>query len=255
MNTNHSLWRATCRNLCLATLIFGCLIGLLWLIEYLIPDFQGRFIKFHDAAWIVGIPASIIGVGYILSIKDPNNYTGFYAGIVMSALLGFQFFLQGQYDSTILYFCFFIPFQITSIINWKKSAQEKNSETDFEPSFLSMKGMVITVLALVLITFADYCLQTYIIKHDALTDNMAVKLLNGLLISSSIFANFWLIYRKNDAWLYWILYSLSGIGLFVLISNIFSIVLFAFFLIINTLAGVAWVKSTPKQNFGWLIGK
>jgi len=255
MKTNQTLWRATCRYLCVAIIFFACLLGLLWLIETIFPSLQGQFLKFHDAAWIVGIPASIIGVGYILAIKNPENYTGFYAGIVMSALLGIQFFLQGQYDSTILYFCFFIPFQIKSIINWKQPAKDNNADSVFEPSFLSIKGMLLTLLAFLLIIFADYCLQTFVINKDLFSDNALIKLLNGVLISSSIFANFWLIYRKNDAWLYWILYSLAGLGLFILIQNIFSVLLFNTFLIINALAGVAWIKATPKENYGWLIGK
>ena len=266
------LWRATGWNTLISIGLFGVLFLLLWAAESFIPAVRGQLLHFtapawadsmgemeyqqvlnNWRAWIVGIPASVVGVAYILSIKNPDNYTGFYAGIVMSVLLGVQFWLQGQYDSTFLYFCVFIPFQVLSIVNWSKPKQ--TADEVFAPEFLKMKGMLLSLLVCVVITFADYLLATYCFQHNGLADNVAVKLCNALLISSSVLANFWLIYKKNDAWLYWILYSVAGIVLFVLIGNIFSVVLFLFFLVINSTAGVAWIGSTPKENQGWIRGR
>ena len=250
---NANLWRALGRNTIISIILFGALLGLLWLAEVMIPSMQGKLLQFANAAWVVGIPASIIGVAYILTIKDPSNYTGFYAGIIMSILLGVQFVLQGGYDSAFLFFCVFIPFQIKSILNWSKPA-ESNAEP-FSPEFLSMKGMLLSVLTMAVITLADYALATYVFQHNGWVDNVAIKLFNGLLISSSVLANFWLIYRKTDSWIYWLIYSLAGIALFIIINNIFSIVLFIFFLVINGMAGLAWIKSTKPENMGWLKGK
>ena len=73
-----------------------------------------------SAPFCVGFAASIIGVGYILTVKNPNNYLGFYGGIAMSALLGVQFILTHQWDLVILYFCVFIPFLIRSIVVGRK---------------------------------------------------------------------------------------------------------------------------------------
>lgn len=252
MKTKQQLWKATGINLCLSVVIFGALLGLLWVMELLIPSLHGQFLHFDNAAWVVGIPASIIGVSYILSIKDPENYTGFYAGIVMSVLLGIQFFLQEQYDSTFLYFCVFIPFQIKSIINWRKPQPAENENKSFEPEFLSMKELTITALIFIVIVIADYFLATYVFQKNSLNDAVGIKLFNGMLIASSVLANYWLIYRKNDAWRYWVIYSLAGIALFVIINNIFSIVLFTFFLAINAMAGVAWFRITPEDNYGWI---
>ena len=81
---------------------------------------------------------------------------------------------------------------------------------------------------------------------------MMVKILNGLLISSSFLANYWLIYRKTDSWIYWFIYSVAGIGLFIILGNVFSIVLFTFFLVINSMAGYAWIKATTKENLNWV---
>ncbi len=248
---NSPLWRALGRNTLISIVLFGCLLGLLWLAELIFPSIT--LLKWSDAAWCVGIPASIIGVAYILTIKDPSNYTGFYAGILMSILLGVQFILQGGYDSAFLFFCVFIPFQIKSIINWSKPAPA--DDAPFSPEFLSMKAMLLSVLTMLVITFADYLLATYAFQHNALADNWAIKLFNGLLISSSVLANFWLIYRKTDSWIYWIIYSVAGIVLFIIIGNIFSIVLFLFFLVINGSAGLAWIKMTTPDHYGWLSRK
>ena len=248
---NTTLWRALGRNTLLSVLLFGALLGLLWLAELLFPSLA--LLKWHDTAWCVGIPASIIGVAYILTIRDPQNYTGFFAGIVMSILLGVQFLLQGQFDSTFLYFFVFIPFQMMSIYKW--SRKKDDGGASFEPKFLDTPRFWLSVGLFVVSTLGDYVLATYAFSRDALTDNIAIKLFNGVLISSSFLANYWLIYRKTDAWVYWILYSVAGIGLFIILGNVFSIVLFLFFLVINGSAGVAWVKMTQREYYGWLIGK
>ncbi len=259
-----NLWKATFMNIGISILLYACLLGILWLGETYVDSLKGMLLHFDSPAWVVGIPASIIGVAYILTIRNPINYTGFYAGIVMSALLGIQFLLQGMgdspvryYDSVVLYFCVFIPFQLKSILSWKKP-QENHSENDrFEPSFLSLKGMLLSLLAFILIIGIDYLVGTYLLPKtpEALNERFWVKFISGMMIASSVLANFWLIYRKNDSWIYWIIYSVSGILLFTILNNIFSIVLFMFFLFINAMAGISWIKSTPKNNYGWLIGK
>ena len=253
MNNAH-LWHALGRNTVISVILFGALLGLLWLVEtYLLPcgeAWRGYLLKWHDPAWVVGIPASIIGVAYILTVRDPQNYTGFFAGIVMSFLLGIQFLLQEQYDSTFLYFFVFIPFQMMSIYKWSRSKDDGGAS--FEPKFLDTPRLILSVAMLVFITVGDYLLATFAFRHDGLMDNFAIKLLNGLLISSSFLANYWLIYRKTDSWIYWFIYSIAGIGLFIILGNIFSIVLFSFFLVINGTAGIAWIKATKPENYGWL---
>ena len=248
---NSALWRALGRNTIISVLLFGALLGLLWLAELLFPSLT--LLKWQDPAWCVGIPASIIGVAYILTIKDPRNYTGFYAGVIMSVLLGVQFLLQQQYDSTFLFFFVFIPFQMMSIYKW--SRKKDDGGASFEPKFLDTPRLILSVAMLVFITIGDYLLATFAFQHNGLTDNIAIKLFNGLLISSSFLANYWLIYRKTDSWIYWIIYSVAGIVLFVIINNIFSIVLFLFFLVINGSAGLAWIKMTKPENYGWLSRK
>lgn len=237
--------------------IYAVLFLALYAAEQLFPALDGRLLLWTlnggtNWAFIIGVPASVFGTAYVLTIKNPQNYTGFYLGIVMSILLGVQFFLQKQFDSTFLYICVFIPFQVKSILNWKKP---QDTSAPFSPEFLKMKGMLLSLLVCLAITFADYLLATFVFQHNGLGDNIAIKLFNGLLISSSVLANFWLIYRKNDAWIYWLLYSVAGIVLFILINNIFSIVLFIFFLVINGTACIAWIKGTKPENLGWVKGK
>ena len=207
-------------------------------------------LKWYSPAWVVGIPASVIGVAYILTVKDPQNFTGFYAGILMSVLLGIQFTLQGAYDSAFLFFLVFIPFQMMSIYKWSRN--KDNGGASFEPKFLDTPRLIMSIAMLAIITIGDYVLSTFALLNDGLFDNIVIKLLNGLLISSSFLANYWLIYRKTDSWIYWFIYSVAGIGLFIILGNIFSIVLFTFFLVINSMAGMAWIKATKPENMGWL---
>jgi nicotinamide mononucleotide transporter PnuC len=248
---NTTLWRALGRNFGLSIVLFGALLGALYIAEMLIPSLQGQLIQFADPSWVVGIPASVVGVAYILTVRDPQNYTGFYAGIIMSILLGVQFVLRGKEcaDSAFLFFFVFIPFQMMSIYKW--SRKKDDGGASFEPKFLDTPRLMMSIAMLVIITAGDYLLATYVLQENALTDNIVPKLLSGLLISSSFLANYWLIYRKTDSWIYWFVYSLAGIGLFVLIKNPFSIVLFTFFLVINSMAGLAWIKATKPENMYW----
>jgi len=244
---NAELWRALGRNLLLSILMFACIFGLLWLAELIFPSVS--LLKWHDAAWVVGLPASVIGVSYILTIRDPHNFTGFFAGIVMSALLGVQFTLQGSYDGTFLYFFVFIPFQMMSIYKW--SRKKDDGGASFEPKFLDTPRFWLSISIGLAITCGDYLIETFMMEHNTLMDNVAIKLCNGLMVASSFLANYWLIYRKNDSWLYWFIYSVAGIVLFILLGNIFSIVLFCFFLVINSMAGIAWIKNTKPENLYW----
>ena len=255
---NTQLWRALGRNFIISILLFGALLGLLWLVEtYLLPCGEagrGLLLRWHDPAWVVGIPASIIGVAYILTVRDPHNYTGFFAGVLMSVLLGIQFLLQNQYDSAFLYFFVFIPFQLMSIYKWSRNKDDGGAS--FEPKFLDTPRLFLSVALLIFITAGDLIIMNYV-NHGSLTPSLEGRvwvglLLNGLLISSSFLANYWLIYRKTDSWIYWFIYSIAGIGLFIFLGNAFSIVLFTFFMVINSMAGIAWIKATKPENMGWL---
>lgn len=251
MNDTH-LWRALGRNTIISIILFGALLGLLYLAEMLFPSLQGQLIQFDSAPWVVGIPASIIGVAYILTVRDPQNYTGFFAGLIMSILLGVQFVLYGKQsaDSAFLFFFVFIPFQMMSIYKWSRSKDDGGAS--FEPKFLDTPRLLMSVAMLIIITAGDYFLATYVLQENSIKEGIVPKLLNGLLISSSFLANYWLIYRKTDSWIYWFIYSVAGIGLFIYLGNAFSIVLFSFFLVINSMAGLAWIKATKKENLGWV---
>lgn len=251
-STITKLWRETGANSLIAIVLFGALLGVLYVAELLIPELSGKLLFFNQPAFCVGIPASIIGVAYILSIKNPANYTGFYLGVGSSALLGVQFYLNGLYDLTFLYFVVFIPFQIMAIMSWKKGSKTQKEEV-FAPEFLKMSTMLITLFAFVAIIVVDYLFATFVMYQDGLCANVVAKIISGSMIAASVLANYWLIYKKNDSWLYWLVYSLAGMLLAVVVtSNIFSLVLFTFFLVINGVATIAWIKATPKEKYGWL---
>ena len=251
-STITKLWRETGANSLIAIVLFGALLGVLYVAELLIPELAGKLLFFNQPAFCVGIPASIIGVAYILSIKNPANYTGFYLGVGSSALLGVQFYLNGLFDLTFLYFVVFIPFQIMAIMSWKKGSKTQKEEV-FAPEFLKMSTMLITLLAFVAIIVVDYLFATFVMYGDGLCENVVAKIISGSMIAASVLANYWLIYKKNDSWLYWLVYSVAGMLLAVVVtSNVFSLVLFTFFLVINGVATMAWIKATPKEKYGWL---
>lgn len=254
--------------LLLSVEIYAALFVVLLVVERLCEPLRGVLLQWDSAAFIVGIPASVVGTAYVLTIRNPQNYTGFIGGIVMAVLLGTQFALQGNYDLTFLQIGIFIPFMLMSLITWRKklaatgtggvgvspaevtetTKTTKTTETTkptaelFRPEYLHGWRQGLTLTLALLIIVADYVFTTLVLNHDAWADQWLLKLAGAVMIASSVMANFWLIYQKMDAWIWWVVYSLAGILFYVLIANIYSIVLFLFYLVINASAFVAWQR-------------
>lgn len=226
--------------------IYAALFVVLLVVERLCEPLRGVLLQWDSAAFVVGIPASVVGTAYVLTIRNPQNYTGFIGGIVMAVLLGTQFALQGNYDLTFLQIGIFIPFMLLSLITWRKKlvATETTQTTaaPFRPEYLHGWRQGLTLTLALLIIVADYAFTTLVLNHDAWADQCLLKLAGAVMIASSVMANFWLIYQKMDAWIWWVVYSLAGILFYVLLGNIYCIVLFLFYLVINASAFLAWQR-------------
>ena len=226
--------------------IYVALFMVLLVVERLCEPLRGVLLQWDSAAFIVGIPASVVGTAYVLTIRNPQNYTGFIGGIAMAVLLGTQFALQGNYDLTFLQIGIFIPFMLLSLITWRKQLNTTQptdtTEKPFRPEYLHGWRQGLTLTLALLIIVADYAFTTRVLNHDAWADQWLLKLAGAVMIASSVMANFWLIYQKIDAWIWWILYSLAGILFYVLLGNIYCIVLFLFYLVINASAFFAWQR-------------
>ena len=96
------LWKEFGCQMLISVGIYSALFLILYIIESCAPAIKGTLLQWDDPAFIVGIPASVIGVGYVLTIRNPQNYTGFYGGIMMSLLLSWQFALLQQWGLTVL---------------------------------------------------------------------------------------------------------------------------------------------------------
>ena len=244
-----TLWQEFARNTLISLGIFSALFLILYIIEQAIPSLCGVLLQWYDPAFVVGIPASVIGVAYVLTIRNPKNYTGFAGGMVMAVLLAAQFFLLRSYDLVILQLAVFFPFLLISFLRWRRQTLSLSAaEHPFYPVWLPLGPRLISLLLLVAIIMVDYALATLVIQHNAWTDNIILKLMGGLMIASSTLANFILIYQKIDAWIWWVVYALAGMIFYALIGNAFSFVLFAVFLLVNGAAGIAWIKAFKTQK-------
>ena len=244
-----------CRKLLFSCGIFAALFAGLWLVEYLVPSMQGRLLAWSPA-FNIGIPASILGVAYVLTITNPKNYIGFYVGVLMSLLLGIKFWLTGQFDLVFLYLVVFIPFQIKSLVNWRTNTLHPSGEAgELRPKYLSVKAFIVEMSVAALIVVADYFFAKYVMHTTLPTAGIICA---GITIASSFFANLLLIYQTNDAWMWWVVYSLSSLALFIIAFDPFMIVLNVAFLIVNGSAHIAWIKMTKPEDMGWatpLFGK
>ena len=239
-------------------LIYVVLFLVLYGVEWLYPSLRGELLHFVEGngAWdwsfIVGIPASVLGTAYVLTVRNPQNYTGFYLGIVMSLLLALQLYLRGNWDLVILYVFFFTPFQIASLLVWRRKLMHKEQDAPFTPKFLEMRHAILVQLTGLAIVAIDYVVATQWIFHDHWFDQITLKIAGGGIITTALLANFLMIYKKNDAWICWVLYAISGIVQFVILGHWFSIVMFTMMLVINLSAQRAWIAQTASKDFGWL---
>ncbi len=241
MNTKQ-LWLDCGKNVLISCAVFAGFFAMLYLVElWFVP--AGTLLQFDSLAFCVGIPASVIGVGHILTIRDPKNYIGFYPGLIMEALQAWQFYLLGRHDLMVFYIIFFIPLQIISLVRWKKSQGTEEAT----PAWSSWKGRVVSVTACLFIVAIAYLLSTFVVHGDSLTDHIAIKLFSGLMMASAILANYGLIYHKIDAWVYWLVNSVAGLVLYVLLHQSFNVLLFVFFIVINTIALISWIRPQAKK--------
>jgi nicotinamide riboside transporter PnuC len=239
----HTLWKEFGKQMLISIGIFAALFIILYIVEWRLPILSGTLLQWHDPAFLVGIPASVIGVAYVLTIRNPKNYTGFVGGIIMSLLLAVQFYLLGNIDLLILQLCVFIPFLLSSLLRWRRiSLQADKEDSSFIPQWLPIKQQIASLTLMAVILVADYALATEVIQHNTWCDNITLKLMGGMMIASSTLANFILIYQKIDAWIWWVIYACSGMIFYALIGNTFSFVLFTVFLLVNGGTGIAWIK-------------
>ena len=98
-----TLWQELFRNTLISLGIYAALFLILYIIEWFVPSLRGTLLQWHDLAFIIGIPASVAGTAYVLTIQNPKNYTGFVGAITMAALLAWQFALWGNWDLVVLH--------------------------------------------------------------------------------------------------------------------------------------------------------
>ena len=241
-----TLWQEFARNTLISLGIYATLFLVLYIIEMLVPEWRGTLLRWSDADFLVGIPASLAGTIYILTIQNPKNYTGFVGAIAMAVFLTWQFALLGNWDLVVLHFALFIPFQCTSLVRWRRNALSLSLDTQpFLPSWLSRKGFLLNIVFTLLVVAIDYCILSWL-HAGAFYEDITVKLLGGLMIASSVLGNFWMIYKKIDTWIWWIVYGVAGIVFYIITNNSFTLLMFLITVIIDIRAMISWIKSSQE---------
>ncbi len=237
------------KNLCTQVIVNVLASTMLYAMLMFIMHYAGIEIVW-DITMYLSIVASVAGVAHILTIRNPLNYLGFIPGLVMTVFLALQFYTLESYDLVVLYVCVFIPMQTKSFIEWNKSLQNYElglgGQDDFRPKFQAPKQLCVSILVFLLIVAADFALLKW-----GLESKLSVYALisSAVMVSSSILANYLMISKKIDTWIYWLLYSVAGLVLAFLIDNTFNIVLFLFFLVINSYTAAVWIRKRSKGDF------
>ena len=241
-----TLYKEFARNTLISLDIFAALFLILYIVESFVLGWKGTLLRWSDLDFLVGIPASVAGTIYILTIQNPKNYTGFIGAMTMAALLAWQFVLLGNWDLVVLHIVVFIPFQCTSFVRWRRNALSSNTYTEpFIPTWLSRRGFWLNILFTILVIAVDYCILSWI-NGGSWAKDVALKLLGGLMIASSVLGNFWMIYKKIDTWIWWITYGIAGVVFYVITNNSFTLLMFLITIIIDIRAIIAWIKASKS---------
>lgn len=234
------LFKEVLINICIATGIFALVTIFLYFCG-LVVGADGHLI---DRLLPLELIAGIIGSSYVLIVRNPQNFLGFVVGITMSLLLGIQFYLQGMLEQTLLYYIVFIPCQIYTLYKWVQGSKNSGDSRYAIPSFLETKGFLL-MLALFAVIMAAVLL--FITNEVTLATVMSAA-----VVASSSLANLLMIRKRTDAWIYWLVFSVTGIIQMICLHNYVTLTLYVLYLFINGNACIAWCRQTPKENYGWL---
>lgn len=240
---NVILQRDIIRTTLITTALFVILLLLFWGLETFCPQLQGELLLWEQVDYYFSLFGSLVGVIYVLLIRNPKNYLGYIFGILMSVFLSLQFWWQEQYDLVILYLCVFVPIQVCTFISWRKNliASLEGRKAELHPTYLTTKQLVTTILAGTIIWFADYVVIG-LLHGNTLGEEVILRSLSGLMIASSCLANYLLLFQKTESWICWVLFSIIGIVFNYLIGSYFTSIFFIVSAIVNGKALIEWVK-------------
>ena len=241
-----TLWQEFARNALISIGIYAALFLILYIVESLVSGWKGTLLRWSDLDFLVGIPASVAGTIYILTIQNPKNYTGFIGAITMATLLAWQFVLLGNWDLVALHIAVFIPFQCTSLVRWRRNALSLDIDTEpFLPTWLSSKGFLLNIFFTLLVMAVDYGVLS-LIDGGSWEKDVTLKLLGGLMIASSVLGNFWMMYKKIDTWIWWLVYGVVGMVFYVITNNSFTFLLFLITVVVDIRAMRSWIKASKS---------
>lgn len=193
------------------------------------------------------VVSSLLGISYILTIRNPNNYVGFYVGIVSSVLLAMHFFEIKEYPSAVLYLGVYVPCQILTIINWVRGQKAVKENAGFAPSFLSKKGLGFMLGLLVVVSVVTYGIFSWLRPSF-----WVVLLLNAVFVGLNVLANILVIMKKTECFFFWVLSCILGAIIFTLAGSYFTVLLYCVFITVNALGLINWTVATPAVNYGWM---
>ncbi len=195
----------------------------------------------------VSMIATIMSVTYVVTIRDPRNYLAFLLGALSSFILVFSMW-ESQTNGALTYLLIFLPAQSYSFWVWRKRALlAKRGKTDSgtAPRWQTPRERMLSVVAmLVLMAINVVCI-------NLLSDGYShiALLFNALFFASSILANVLIVYKLVESGVYWIIFSISGLGMAMSRGeiNLFFILMFVLFLIVNTMLLMSWVKKAKNR--------
>ena len=183
------------------------------------------------------ITSAVLGISFVLIIRNPNNYLGFPIGILSSLLLSLHFF-QINLQATAILYLLFIPLQFYTMINWLRGNKKKGNS--LHPSFLTRTNFL--YISISIIPLSGLLMLAF------RSNTILVSLIECVFVALNILSNILIIRKKTEAWFFWIISNFVGGILFTYKASYFTVLLHLVFIMLNLLALIRWTKETRMEK-------
>lgn len=216
----------------LVVLIFSVLTGVLFVFE---DNYQIQWMAFAG---------SVLSVTYILSIRNPYNYLGFIVGVVASLVLTAALW-KVDLDGALTYLCVFLPAQLYSFRLWRKRAKIAAREQMWAlsaPRWQTWRERWLTLGVGLLIM----AVMSVVLRYFNPDFGIISLLFNSLFTTTAVLGNVLLIYKLTDSRIYWVIFSMAGMGLSLSLgqNSLYFMMMFLLFTVVSIIVLVNWIKAT-----------
>lgn len=188
---------------------------------------------------------TIFGLGSVWLATKANIHT-WTTGFI-NILIFFMIYYQVQLYSDMLLQVFFFVVSVHGILQWSK---KKGGHADRRISVLSTKNRwVLSALAVVLILTLGFIMSNIqAISGGLFTEPAAFPYADSFTTVLSIYATYFMVFKKVECWILWILVDVLCIVLYVQKGIYFVAAEYLVFLVMASMGLLEWIKLLKNEE-------